>query len=207
MANELKRNGYDINVSRLIPGMGMFFPDEHDREKGVLGRTLDVLKPGGPGVWPYELAAGRNVFTGGDLYYDDDTTAERVVKGAKHLAYQALPPIFGYTGRKLFQAWEDTYRGNEPVNRQKRDFQRELLEAVTGIRITPRTQEEWSNKQRAVYGRIRSELARYGAYLRSHPDATPGEIEERRQELVQNVEKLRQRWQELEQEKLGLPSR
>jgi len=207
LVNELKRNGYDINVSRLIPGMGMFFPDEHDREKGVLGRTLDVLKPGGPGVWPYELAAGRNVFTGGDLYYDDDTTAERVVKGAKHLAYQALPPIFGYTGRKLFQAWEDTYRGNEPVNRQKRDFQRELLEAVTGIRITPRTQEEWSNKQRAVYGRIRSELARYGAYLRSHPDATPGEIEERRQELVQNVEKLRQRWQELEQEKLGLPSR
>ena len=207
LVNELKKNGYDVNVSRFIPGMGVLFPEEYEREKSPAARVLDVLKPGGPAVLPYELAAGKSVFTGGDIYYDDDTTGERIKKGAVHTFRTLAPTLLGYTGKKLLQAWDDTFNNGQPENRARRDFTRELVEAVTGVRVTPRTQEQWTNKQRTIYGRMRSEQARFGAWMRANPNAAEGEVADRQARLQKSLLKLWQRWDELEEEKKGLPSR
>lgn len=207
LVNELKKNGYDVNVSRFIPGMGVLFPEEYEREKSPAARVLDVLKPGGPAVLPYELAAGKSVFTGGDIYYDDDTTGERIKKGAVHTFRTLAPTLLGYTGKKLLQAWDDTFNNGQPENRARRDFTRELVEATTGVRVTPRTQEQWTNKQRTVYGRMRSEQARFSAWMRANPNAAEGEVADRQARLQKSLLKLWERWDELEEEKKGLPSR
>ena len=54
---------------------------------------------------------------------------------------------------------------------------------------------------------MRSEQARFSAWMRANPNAAEGEVADRQARLQKSLLKLWQRWDELEEEKKGLPSR